>query len=108
MPYIPKIDFGWSRRTGWLHGDEAAYDSCVRMWANRPKGRERTRPIHPSWEEVLKLFNPNDKERSQGAFCRWAGINRASFSSKQVKPLGDDMERFILEWDAKGKEVKNG
>jgi len=69
---------------------------------------KRTRPIHPSWEEVLKLFNPNDKERSQGAFCRWSGINRTSFSSKQVKPLRDDMERFILEWDAKGKEVLNG
>jgi len=47
---------------------------------------------------VLKLFDSSNPQRSQGAFCRWAGINRTSFSSKQVKPLGDDMERFILEW----------
>lgn len=106
--YIPKSDFGWNRRTGWLHGNEEGYNNLVKLWQNRPKGRERTRPIHPSWEEVLKLFDPNDKERSQGAFCRWAGIGRAAFSGKQCKPLGDDMERFILEWDAKGKEVDNG
>ena len=106
--YIPKSDFGWSRRTGWLHGDEEAYNRTVKLWQSRPKGRERTRPIHPSWNEVLKLFDSSDPKHSQGAFCRWAGINRASFSSKQVKPLGDNMERFILEWDAKGKEVENG
>jgi len=98
----------------WEKGGKKAYEIAYLKWAEyRTKygtgiGRTRTRPIHESWNEVLKLFNPNDKERSQGAFCRWSGINRTSFSSKQVKPLRDDMERFILEWDAKGKEVLNG
>ncbi len=108
--YIPKSDFGWSRRTGWLHGDEEAYNGTVRMWQNRPKGRERTRPVHPSWEEVLKLFNPNDKERSQGAFCRWAGIDRASFSSwqtKQIKPkIAGDVTAWAWMVDAKSTIVK--
>ena len=106
-----RSEFGYSKKTGWQdERDRDLYDAALLQWYNQPKkpGRQRTRPVHTSWEEILKLFNPNDKERSQGAFCRWSGINRASFSSKQVKPLGDDMERFILEWDAKGKEVKNG
>jgi hypothetical protein len=105
--YVPKTDFGWNRRTGWRHGNEEGYNNLVKLWSNRPKGRQRTRPIHPSWEEVLKLFNPNDKERSQGAFCRWAGINRASFSSKQVKPLLSHVENWILEWDSKSEKIDN-
>ena len=96
--YIPKSEFGWSRHTGWLHGDEEAYKGAVRMWANRPPGKERTRPIHESWVEILKHFDSSNPQRSQNAFCRWGNLNPASFSSWKVKPLRDDLERFILEW----------
>jgi hypothetical protein len=105
--YIPKSDFGWNRRTGWLHGNEEGYNNLVKLWQNRPKGRERTRPIHPSWEEVLKLFDPNDKERSQGAFCRWAGIDRAAFSAKHCKPIELHIVELIGAWNAQGKEVES-
>lgn len=95
----------------WDKGGKKAYEAAYLKWAEyRTKygiqGRTRTRPVHESWNEVLKLFDSSNPQRSQGAFCRWAGVNRASFSTKQVKPLGDDMERFILEWAAKGKEVE--
>lgn len=108
--YVPKSEFGWNRRTGWLHGDEASYNNMVdfiNVTALKP-GRQRSRPIHESWLPILNLFDSSNPQRSQGAFCRWAGINRSSFSAAQCKPLGDDTERFILEWDAKGKEVENG
>jgi hypothetical protein len=62
------------------------------------KGIQRTRLIHPSWIEILKHFDSSNPQRSQGAFCRWANLNPASFSSWKVKPLSDDLERFILEW----------
>ena len=96
--YIPKTDFGWSRRTGWLHGDEAAYNACVRMWENRPKGRERTRPIHPSWNDYLKYFNPNNPTRSQGAFCRWSGMATNSVSSAKCKQISPRMAEKISIW----------
>jgi len=96
--YIAKTEFGWNRRTGWLHGDEVAYNACVRMWENRPKGRERTRPIHPSWSDYLTHFNPNDKERSQRAFCAFTGINPAAFSSALCKPITQWYEVHISIW----------
>jgi hypothetical protein len=97
----------------WEKGGKKAYEAAYLKWAEyREKygmqGHNRIRPIHPSWNEVLKLFDSSNPQRSQGAFCRWAGLNRASFSSKQVKPLGDDMERWILEWDAKSEKIDNG
>ncbi len=96
--YIPKSDFGWNRRTGWLHGNEEGYNNLVKLWQNRPKGRERTRPIHPSWEGYLDNFNPNDPTRSQGAFCRWAGIRSSSLSAAKNKPITDKMELKLSEW----------
>jgi len=86
----------------WEKGGKKAYEAAYLQWAEyREKygqGHRRTRPIHKSWNEILKHFDSSNPERSQGAFCRWANINPSSFSSKKVKPLGDDMERFILEW----------
>ena len=98
-PYPGKFKFK-STPVEWnKEGYEKAMDEFKAVINTNPsKGIQRTRPIDPSWNEVLKLFDSSNPQRSQGAFCRWAGINRTSFSSKQVKPLGDDMERFILEW----------
>jgi len=106
-----RSEFGYSKKTGWQdERDRDLYDAALLKWYNQPKkpGWQRIRPIHSSWEKVLELFDSSNPQRSQGAFCRWAGLNRASFSSKQVKPLGDDMERFILEWDSKSEKIDNG
>lgn len=108
-----KSAFGWTTNGHWINGDQDAYYDALKDWENRPfvaGGRPRTRPIHESWNEVLDLFNPNDLMCSQRAFCAWADINRGTFSSWQVKPLTDDVERFILEWEAtwKKEEVQNG
>lgn len=113
-----KSDFGCPPGATWESGGNLKkYLAALKKWESRPKnpgGRPRTRDrhIHPSWELVLKCFDSTNPQRSQGAFCRWAGLKRASFSSWQTKPLRDDVERWILEWEfyakQKGKEVENG
>lgn len=95
-----KSQFGWTTNGHWINGDQDAYYDALKDWENRPfvaGGRPRSRPIHESWNEVLKLFNPNDPTRSQRAFCAWAGINPATFSSWQTKPI-THVENWILEW----------
>jgi hypothetical protein len=96
--YVPKKDFGWNRRTGWLHGDESAYNTCVKMLANRQPGRNRTKPVHPSWEPYDALFNRNDPTRSQGAFCRRAGLATTSVSSAKYKQITPRMAEKISIW----------
>jgi hypothetical protein len=98
-----RSEYGYSKKTGWQdERDRDLYDAALLQWYNQPRksGKARIRPIHESWVEILKHFDPSNPQRSQGSFCRWANINPASFSSKKVKPLGDDLERFILEWVA--------
>jgi hypothetical protein len=106
-----RSEYGYSKKTGWKHErNRDLYDAALLEWYNQPRktGKVRIRPIHGSWNEILKYFDSSNPQRSQGAFCRWANLNPASFSSKKVKLLGDDLERFILEWVAKFKEVENG
>jgi len=98
--YIPKSQFGWSRNAGWLHGDEAAYDTCMAMnkkHAARP-GRSRTHNIHPSWADYVAHFDPTNPERSQGAFCRWAGMRPSSLSAAKRKQIHIAMEEAISIW----------
>lgn len=106
--YIPKSEFGWNRRTGWLHGDEASYNNAVALMKTVQPGRQRIRPIHPSWNEVLKHFDSNDSTRSQGAFCRWAGINRATFSSWQLQEVKKWVPDYVAIWlSEQEKEVES-
>lgn len=98
-----KAEFGYSRETGWQdERDIDLYYNALKAWENRPRnsisGRQRTRPIHPSWEAVLKHFDSTNPTRSQGAFCRWAGLNRATFSAMQCKPLLSHTEYLISQW----------
>ena len=98
-----RSEFGYSKKTGWQdERDRDLYDAALLQWYNRPRtttgGRQRTRPIHPSWNEVLKNFDSTNKTRSQGAFCRWAGLNRATFSAMQCKPLLSHTEYLISQW----------
>lgn len=106
--YIPKSEFGWNRRTGWLHGDEASYNNAVALMKTVQPGRQRTRPIHPSWEPVLKHFDSTNSTRSQGAFCRWADLNRGTFSAMQCKSIPMHIAELVGIWLAQGKEVENG
>ena len=98
--YVPKSEFGWSRAAGWLHGDEAAYNTCVAMnkkHASKP-GRARQYPAHPSWNEYLPYFISTDPTRSQGAFCRWAGLSTAYVSAAKNKRIAKAIEEKLSEW----------
>lgn len=116
-----RSEFGYSKKTGWQdERDRDLYDAALLQWYNRPRtttgGRQRIRPIHPSWSEVLKHFDSNDSTRSQGAFCRWTGLNRATFSAMQCKQLSSKIAADIAAWawrndnlsSIKTKEVENG
>jgi len=98
----------------WQKGGKKAYEGAYLKWAEyRQKyginpGRTRTRPIHESWKEVLQLFDSSNPLRSQGAFCRWAGLKRATFSAMQCKPLPIHIAELVGVWNAQGKEVENG
>lgn len=96
--YVPKSEFGWNRRTGWLHGDEARYNNAVALMKTVQPGRQRSRPIHPSWNGTLENFDSTNPQRSQGAFCRWADLNRGAFSAMQCKPLNDSIEQKLNVW----------
>ena len=61
-------------------------------------GRRRESPIHPSWADYVKHFNPTNPTRSQGAFCRWSGIRSSSLSAAKRKPISDRLELKISEW----------
>jgi hypothetical protein len=97
----------------WEKGGKKAYESAYLKWAEyREKycikpGRKRSRPIHESWNDYLKCFNPNNPQRSQGAFCRWSHVNRATFSSMQTRQITIDTEELISVWlEEMEKEVK--
>lgn len=105
-----RSQFGYSKKTGWQdERDRDLYDAALLKWYNQPKqqGRTRTRPIHESWNEVLQLFDSSKPQRSQGAFCRWSGIDRAAFSGKQCRPIELHIVELIGVWNAQGKEVES-
>ena len=98
-------DYGFTDEKGWPSWEsEYEFLKAYRIWDKQRKtpkesgGRPRTRHIHPSWSEVLKHFDSTNPQRSQGAFCRWADLNRGTFSAMQCKPLSDDMEQKISVW----------
>lgn len=108
--YIPKSEFGWNRRTGWLHGDEASYNNAVALMKTVQPGRQRNRPIHQSWEPVLKHFDSSNPIRSQGAFCRYInkepatkgywknGLTPAMLSAAKTKQITEQMHAWIHRW----------
>ena len=97
-----KSAFGWTVNGHWTNGDQDAYYDAMKAWENQPKGiggRPASKPIHESWSEISKLFDSSSFYRSRRAFCRWAGINYSTFSAMQRRPLGDDVESWVLEWN---------
>ena len=64
----------------------------------RLPGRARTHNIHPSWLLYVDEFDPTNPTRSQGAFCRWAGIRPSSLSAAKRKPITGRVELLISEW----------
>ena len=68
---------------------------------NEPKrlpGRTRTHDVHPSWADYVAHFDPTNPYRSQGAFCRWAGIRPSSLSAAKRKQIHIAMEEAISIW----------
>ena len=90
----------------WNRGGKKAYETACIQWveyrekygitAGRPRSADR--PIHPSWDNYTKHFNPYDPTRSQNAFCNWAKIRPSSLSAAKRKPITDRMELKISEW----------
>lgn len=62
------------------------------------RARSAERPIHESWADYVTHFDPTNPERSQGAFCRWAGMRASSLSAAKRKPMTGRMELLISEW----------
>ena len=100
----------------WEKGGKEAYEKAYLKWAEyRTKygaiqnklGRQRSRPILPSWVDVLKNFDSTNPNRSHGAFCRWSDLNRGTFSAMQCKPIPVHIAELVGAWNAQGKEVKN-
>lgn len=97
-----RSEFGYSKKTGWQNErNRDLYDAALLKWYNRPvqEGKKRVHPIHESWNKVLSLFDSTNPQRSQNAFCAWADIKPATFSNWKNKPLTDDVESWILEWN---------
>jgi hypothetical protein len=66
-------------------------------------GRKGERPVHPSWEPYLHLFDSEDQHRSQGAFCRWCWSNgvhllSCNISSAKRKELKPELKELIERW----------
>jgi hypothetical protein len=99
-----RSQFGYSKKTGWQdERDRDLYDAALLQWYNQPKqtnqpGRRRDKPMHPSWVDYVAHFDLTDSTRSQGAFCRWAGIRSSSLSAAKNKPITDKMEVKLSEW----------
>ena len=70
----------------------------------------RTKPIHPSWDEVLPNFDSEFEvngrfPHSQNSFLKWCKsfgveIDAANFSTLKTKPLGQFTKVAILAWVA--------
>ena len=90
----------------WEKGGKKAYEAAYLQWAEycakyetkRLPGRARTRPVHESWNDYIEHFDPRNPQRSQGAFCRWSHVNRATFSSMQTRQITIDVEELISVW----------
>ena len=98
--YVPKSEFGWSRATGWLHGDEASYNNAMatlKKYGSKP-GRTRTHDVHPSWADYITHFDSTNPYRSQNAFCAWAGIRPSSLSAAKRKKITSRIELLISQW----------
>jgi len=62
------------------------------------RARSAERPIHPSWADYVAHFDPTNPYRSQGAFCRWAGIRPSSLSAAKRKPITGRIELLVSQW----------
>jgi len=70
-------------------------------------GRARTHDVHPSWTDYVTHFDPTNPYRSQGAFCRWAGIRPSSLSAAKRKQINDKIELKISIWIEELQKLKS-
>lgn len=90
----------------WKQGGKKAYENARLKWveyrekygivAGRPRSAER--PIHESWADYVAHFDPTNPTRSQGAFCRWAGLSPAYVSAAKNKRITKAIEEKLSEW----------
>ena len=71
----------------------------------RARGAER--PIHESWADYVTHFDPTNPERSQNAFCAWAGIRPSSLSAAKRKPIRQWYEVQISIWIEELQEIES-
>jgi hypothetical protein len=101
-----KKEYGFSRLYGWLQGDEAAYNTSLEAWNNRPRafGKPRVRPVHPSWEPYMEYFDPSTPRTSQNGFSLWVSekyavaMSSAYISAQKHKPITQDMRDMLERW----------
>lgn len=99
-----KEDFGYVFGIGWTDPNgKRKYGNAIVAWETRPRkqpGRARSaeRPIHPSWTDYVAHFDPTNPERSQCAFCRWAGMRPSSLSAAKRKPITTRIELLVSQW----------
>ena len=97
-----KEDFGYVFGVGWTDPNgKRKYGNALVAWETRPRnlgGRPRIEPAHPSWTDYVAHFDPTNPARSQGAFCRWAGIRPSSLSAAKRKQIHIAMEEAISIW----------
>lgn len=107
-----RADFGWTRQHGWNNREDIdRWSDALCAWENRGKvlpGRARSeeRPIHPSWADYVAHFDSTNPERSQNAFCAWAGMRPSSLSAAKRKPITNRIELLISQWIEELEKLK--
>ena len=98
-----KSSFGWTVNGRWATGNRDGYFNALKAWEGRKHGtggrpRSPGRPIHESWQPYMELFDSSNPTRSQGAFCRWAGLSTAYVSAAKNKRITKAIEEKLSEW----------
>ena len=105
-----RTDFGWTRQHGWgSREDIDRWSDALCAWENRGRiqpGRARSYPVHPSWNEYLPYFISTNPTRSQGAFCRWAGLSTAYVSAAKNKRITKAIEEKLSTWIEELKKLE--
>ena len=98
-----KRDYGYTPAGKWNNEKSRYLDylEAVKAWENRtpnPPGRKRMKLIHESWKPFLSLFDSSTPTRSQGAFCRFVGVERSMLSNALSNGMSDKWKGRIESW----------
>ena len=98
-----KSSFGWTVNGRWATGNRDGYFNALKAWEGRKHGtggrpRSPGRPIHESWQPYMELFDSSNPTRSQGAFCRFTGVERSVLSNALSNGMSDKWKGRIEVW----------